>query len=277
MAHDVFDFNDRIVNQDPDHQRQRQQSHAVESKAKVVHRHESGNDRQRQSSSSHQRCAPVAQEEPDHQHCQDRPLIQQRHGTIVVFLDCVDVIESFFDLDVRRFLVQRGDRFFYSLGYNDFASALASCDFKSDHRFAVEQGNRRAFTYAISYLGDLVQANNVTVRQSHLQRSDLSHIADGADGAHRLPGAADIGFAARRLLLHTLQLARDLRRRYVQGRHAFRVEFNQHLTVDTTDPGYLPHTLNRQQGFGNVIINKPGQCLFIQLIGFYGVGDDRLA
>jgi hypothetical protein len=56
----------------------RQQRHDVDREAEhVVHHREGRDHRQRQRGGGHQRGAPVAQEQPDHQHRQRRAFVQQ--------------------------------------------------------------------------------------------------------------------------------------------------------------------------------------------------------
>ena len=79
VAHDVLDLDDRVVDQNADHQRQRQQSDHVDAETQKVHPDESRDHRQRQRHRRHQGCTPVAQEQPHHQHRQHRTFKQQVH------------------------------------------------------------------------------------------------------------------------------------------------------------------------------------------------------
>ncbi len=65
MPHDVLDLDDRVVDEQADHERQREQRDGVHREAEPVHRRERRDDRQRQRRGRYQRRAPVAQEQPD--------------------------------------------------------------------------------------------------------------------------------------------------------------------------------------------------------------------
>ncbi|MND83358.1 hypothetical protein D3C80_752170 [compost metagenome] len=69
MSDDVFDLDDRIIDQDAGHQRDGEQAEDVERKAEYVDGKECRDDRQRQCDSRNQRRAPIAQEE---EHDDDR-------------------------------------------------------------------------------------------------------------------------------------------------------------------------------------------------------------
>ncbi len=83
MAHDVLDFDDRIVDQHADDQRQREQREQVQRVAQQIHRPERRNDRQRQRGCGDDRGAPVAQEDPHDDHCEQRALEQHLHRSRV--------------------------------------------------------------------------------------------------------------------------------------------------------------------------------------------------
>ena len=231
VAHDVFDLDDGVIDQDADHQRQRQQGDHVERKAEHVHHQEGRQDRQGQGRRRHQRRAAIAQEEPDHQHGQEHALVEQGHGAVIVFLHRVDRVEGFLEHDVLLGLAQLLDRLAHLVGHGDLAGPLAARDVEADHGFAVEQSDRGRFGGAVYYPRHLVQADAAPVRQGHVERGDFGRALDGADGAHRLVVAADIGLAARAFALHAPQLTGDVGGRHIQGRHAQRVQFDQDLAV----------------------------------------------
>ena len=277
VAHDVLDLHDRIVHQDAHHQRERQQRHHIERKADQVHGGKCGYHRQRQGHGGDQGGAPVAQEQPYHQHGQHGTLEHQRHGAVEVLLHRIDEIESFGDCDVGVGLLEFLQLGTHAPGHIDLAGPAGARDLEADHRLAIEQRARALLGYRIRHTRYLVQPDTPAVTQCYLHARQFFSRMHGGDGAHRLFGAAHIGAAARGVLLHLAQLARYVGAGGAQGLQPGRVEFHPHFARDTADAGHGADATHRQDGLGHRVVDKPAQCLAIHAAGFDGIGQDRRA
>ena len=101
MAHDVFNLNNRVVDQNTNHQTERQQRHHVDGKAQVVHADEGRDHRQWQRHRRDKSSTPVAQKQPHHQHRQQRTFYQQRQRCLVFLFDRCDKVKGFAQNHVR--------------------------------------------------------------------------------------------------------------------------------------------------------------------------------
>src|SRR5262245_8854929 len=84
MAHDIFNLDDGIVDQDTNTEGDRQQTHDVERKTKEVHHPEGWKNRQRESDRRDRRCAPVAKKEQYHDDGEYGALVKRMHGRFVI-------------------------------------------------------------------------------------------------------------------------------------------------------------------------------------------------
>ena len=207
MAHDVLHFNDRIVHQNPHHQGERQQRHHVDGETHLVHADEGGNGRHRQRHRRHQRGAPLAQEQPHHQHRQRRALVQQMQGADVFLLRRRHKVKGQRQFHVRVLQLELFQGFLYGCAYRHFALAAAAHHFKTDHRHAVEQGGGARLGHRVADAGHVAQADAPAVGQREFDQRHLSRAAHRAQGSHRLLGHAQIGATASGLGLHHAQLA----------------------------------------------------------------------
>jgi len=275
MAHDVFDFDDGVVDQDADHQRHREQGHDIEREAHHVHRGKGRHRRQRQGSSRNKGGPAVAQEEPDDQHGEYGTFDEQLHRAFIVFDDRVDEIEGFGDLDIRMIPLQFFKDALDVIRHLDLARPLAAGNFETDHRIAVEQRGGALFADGIADRRHLIETDAPTIGQHDVHVAEFIGALDGSDGAYRLLDAANIGPATRSLLLDPLELARDVCCRCIQGQHPGRVEFNADFARHPAHPRYGTDATRREQGLGHGIVDKPRQRLVIHPARCHGVGQDR--
>ena len=77
VAHDIFDLDDRVVDQNAGAERNRQEADEVEREAQQIHHPERREDRQRQRDRGNNGCAQVAQEQEHHDH-RERGAFEQR-------------------------------------------------------------------------------------------------------------------------------------------------------------------------------------------------------
>ena len=278
VAHDVLDLDDRIVDQDADHQRQAEQRDDVDREAEhVVHHGEGRDDRQRQRGGRHQRGAPVAQEEPDDDDGEDRALVQQVHRADVVLLHRLDEVEGLDELDVGVRLAQPGEFGLHAVVHVDLAGAERAHDLEADHAAAVEQRGAALLGHRVGHGGHLVQPHPPAVGQQHLDARQLVGRLHGGDRAHALLDAAHVGAAARRLLLDLAQLARDVGRRGVERQQLGRVELDAHLARHAADPRDGADAAHAQHRLGHVVVDEPAQALVVEPCRRHGVGQDRRA
>ena len=197
----------------------------LDREAQQVHADEGRDHRQRQRHGRHDGRAPVAQEQPDHQHRQDRAFVQQVHRGVVFLGRDLHEVQRAREADVRvvglaagaaRPRRRRPPRLRWRRGCArppkpttrlPFSSAAARCSATvSSMRAMVSSRTRR----------------RARQRDLHLaQRVGRGH---GADGADRLFQASEVGAAAGTLLLHQPQLARHVGRRGPQRLQARRVQ-----------------------------------------------------
>ena len=138
MAHDVLNLHDGVVNQKPNHERERQERHHVDRETEIVHADESGNGRQRQRNRRHQRRAPFAQEQQHHEHGEERAFQQQFNGRVVLFLHRRHEIKCLRELEAWVFkldLLKHGEHTFADFNFTGSATAR---HLEANHRLAVE-------------------------------------------------------------------------------------------------------------------------------------------
>ena len=139
VAHDVFNLHNRVVDQNTNHQTERQQRHHVDGKAQVVHADESRNHRQRQRHGCDEGRPPVAQKQPHHQHCQQCAFSQQREGRLVLFLHRGDKVEGLDQLHIRVRYLKLRQRGTHAAPHIHLARTFGTGNLKADHGHTVEQ------------------------------------------------------------------------------------------------------------------------------------------
>jgi hypothetical protein len=153
--------------------------------------------------------------------------------------------------------------------------APSARDLEAHHRLAVEQRSRAPFGDAVGDAGHLVEPHVAAVGQGDVERAELGRGGHGGDRSHRLFGAAEVDSAARRLLLHRAQLARDVGGGHAQREQARRVELDPHLARDAADAVDAAHAAHREQALGDLVVDEPRQRLVVHARGRDGVGQDR--
>ena len=263
MAAYVFNLDNRVVDQHADHQCQRQQRDSVQGVAEVLQAQKGWNHRQRQRGRGDQSSAPVAQKPPDHQHRQQRALVEQRHRAFKVFLYRLGVVDDLPEQDVRVRSLQLCDSLARSFRHLQLTRAPGPENFKTHDFLAILCGHRSGFGHAVQNQRDLVQANAPAIAERQFQPRQFCRCPDGGDGAHRLLGPADITASAGCLLLHQAQLARHLNRADVKGCHFDGIQLNAHLAADAAYALDGTQTGHAEQPFGHGIVDKPAQILIV--------------
>ena len=272
MAHDVFYLHNRVVHQHADHQRQRQQSHHVDGKAQVSHANEGRDDRQRQRHRRDKGGPPIAQEQPDHQHRQNRALVQQQQRAVVFLFHRGHKVKGFGDLDVRVLQTVVGQRLAHQTAHGHLALALAAHHFKTHHGLAIQCGSRPRIGQGVAHRAHLVQAHAAAPRCGQLNLSDFLRRLDGGQRANGLFTHAQRHASARAFLLHLLELARHFGRRDAQRLQAVHIQSHTHFSCHATHAVDGTHTTQRQKLARDLFVDQPRQRFVVHARRTHGVG-----
>jgi len=139
MTCDVFNLDDRIIDQNTDDQGQRRQCDHIEGEAEQIHPQKSRQDRQGQRSCRHDRRSPIPEEIPHHQYCQNRPFVEKIHRRVKVFLGHRNVIDLFRKHDIRIRDLKALDHLSHIARHSDLVGAFATHDFESNNRLSIDQ------------------------------------------------------------------------------------------------------------------------------------------
>jgi len=276
VAHDVLHLDDGVVHQNAHHQRQSQQRDHVDRKPQQVHADEGRNDRQRKRHGRDKGGAPVAQEQPHHQHGQQRAFVQQVHGAVVFLLHRGHEVECLGDFQARMLCAQLLQCRLYGGAHFHLAGALAARHLEAHHRLAVEQRQGARFGNGVGDGGHLVQAQAAPVGQGQRQVGQLLRRLHRGQGTHGLFAAAQVGASPGAFLLHQAQLARNVGRCGRQGLQAQRVQGHMHLPVDATHAVDGAHAAHGEQLLRDVVVDEPGQGLVVHARRGDGEGQHRL-
>ncbi|MCY1296769.1 hypothetical protein D9M70_461780 [compost metagenome] len=138
VAFDILDLDDRVVDENADDERQRQQADAVEREAEQVHHREGRQDGERHGKCRNQRRSPVAQEGEDNDDRQDRTFDQGGDSRVVAFLRVFDERDQLREFDAGHtcadLLQPRGN----GVGNDGVTRSLAARNREADDRLAVD-------------------------------------------------------------------------------------------------------------------------------------------
>jgi len=259
VAGNVLDLDDGVVDQHADHQGQGQQRQHVEGVSEPLQREEGGNDRQRQRHRGDEGGAPVAQEQPDHQHREDRALDQRGHGVAVLLLGEIDGVRNLdhFHAGVGREQLRHGGA--RTARGGDFVHALRAHHLEADHLLAIEQGHLATLGVAVADAGNVGQAKPPAVGQRQRETGQVLGAADGTQRAYGLLQPAETAAATGRLLLHAAQLRTDLAGGDAQGLQAHGIQFDLHLAGHAALAVDLRHAAHVQQALADHVVDEPGQ------------------
>ena len=138
MADDVLDFDDGVIHQNADYQRQGEQGDTIDGKTQQIDAAEGGQDGEGQGGGRNQGGAPVAQEEPDHQDGQQGAFIEQLHGAVVVIHHRGDKVERFVDADIGVLGPQLVELVAHTRHHIHFTGPLAAHYLEGDYRLAIQ-------------------------------------------------------------------------------------------------------------------------------------------
>ena len=199
VAHDIFDLDDRIVDQHAGNEAKREQGHHVEREAHEVHEQEGRYRRQRDGKRRDQRRAPVAQEKEDDDDRKDRALDHRIDRRMILALGIFDVAEQLGEFDLGVFLLEFSQLLDRRVVNGDIRGALGALEPKGQHLPPVLLRDRALLGVEILDLGDIGEAHG-PVRSDRDQRLaegvGAAGVAEDADG---LLGACDLHPAAGRI------------------------------------------------------------------------------
>ena len=234
-AENIFEDDDRVINDDPDRQRQRQQRHVVQGEVHPAHQGEAGNDRGGNRNRRDQHRPPVADENPNHHTrqnaAQDQVLQKRVHGGA----DEIRNVVNHQQLNARRQLpAQLLNLFSDIVGHADRVCARLTQDLHADHILpglaAAKQRRPGAeFLSAIFDLRNVADANRNAGAGSHYNFAELIRRGDAAKSAQSQLLRSGNHAAARRLNVLALERLAHVEHGKVVGGEFLRVEQNADL------------------------------------------------
>ena len=237
--------------------------HAVQRDVEHLHQPEGRDQRQRHGQRRDQGRPPIPEEQPDHDHRQQRAQAQRLSRRVEAVLG-VDVRRGdLLDLHLGVRLLDLGDRSPGRPGDGDLARALGALDREADHRPIVEPGDAARLGPLVDHHAQVLQAHGLAIGQVD---AHLLQVVDGlgaAQGAHRLFLVADLPAAARKIGVRQLQLLADLARRDAEGAEPAGIELDADLAVDAAGAGDRGHALHPHHLLGDGVLDEPGELLRI--------------
>ena len=164
MTHDIFNFDDGIVDQHTRHQRQGQQRYLVERKTHHLHEGKGGNRRKGNGQGRNQGSAPIAQEKPDHGDGQDRSLDQCLQGRMVGLDRVIDGRKNLLNMQRRIVLPDLFQFLGNAFSGGDVRDALGLVQGERGRGSAVQPRQTACFRDAIVDIGNLAQAHRFASR-----------------------------------------------------------------------------------------------------------------
>ncbi len=276
MAHDVLDLHDRIVDQHPRDQPQREQRHGVEREAHQVHEIEGRDGRQRDCQRRDDRCAPVPQEQEHHDHGQDRAFHHGRHRAFVLAAGIVHLREQAGELDARVLCLQILQHLDRAVIDRNVAFAAGAGDREGHHLPPVDLGQRTDFAIGIAHFGNVRQLDRAAAADGNLRLRQLEGSIGIAEHADRLARTGNLCLAAGCIDIGLPQRRIDRRRSNAKRLHFRRIENDQDFTVHPAVAVDLCKARHRQQRLCYGIVDEPAQFLDRHVIGGHAKVDDRL-
>src|SRR5271165_1357265 len=277
MTHDVLDLDDRVVDQNAGHQRDREQAHQIEREADRVHRPEGRNDRERQRDRGDDRRAQITQEDEHHDDRKQRAFDQGLHRRAVVAELVVDLRV---DLGEGHLGVLGGnfrEPLLDQLIDGHVARALGPLDAEGDNRLVKEAGEGARLGGAVDNRPEFVEPDFAPARQRDRQRREIGDAARARKRSDRLFLAGDLAAAAAEIDIVGAYLLIDGGRGDAERQQLFRIEGDADLSVDAAGALDLADATNALQVARDRIVDEPRQLLDAEARRRSGVSDDRQA
>ena len=273
---DVLDLHDRIIDQHPDHQRERQQGNTVEREIEQMHAHEGRQHRHGQRHRRQESGTPVAQEEPHHDHGQRSPLVEGVHGAVELLLRRCGKIHRLGQFQIRPILLQLLRQLAHAPPHVHFAFATTAADLEAHDLLAIQPGRRVRFLDGVGDSAKIAQHEPSAITAGDLHLLQLLGRLHARQHPRGLLAPGDVGMATRTLDLVVAQLLGNGSHRQPQRPQPGRIQIDMHLACHAAHARHLAHALQTQQHAVEVIVHKPGQFLDVHPVGLDGIGQHRL-
>ena len=277
MAHDIFDLDDRIVDENASRERNAEQADEVQRKSECAHRPESRDRSQRQRNGRDQRRAHVAQEQEHDQHGERRAFDQRFHGSNVVAARIGDGIVDLRQLYIRVLGLELLEGLVHRIGNRKLARSFHAENRERHDRLAVEPAERPLFAGVIDDATEILEAHLAAAAENDFgvcQRTDLPGSRQHAD---RLLLAADLAAAGAEIDVGRADLAVHLRGRDAVSQKLFGIEIDADLAIDAAIAFDTPDALRRLQTSLDDIIDVPRELFERHAWRCGRIGQDRLA
>ncbi|MNV13945.1 hypothetical protein D3C71_1046120 [compost metagenome] len=259
VAGNVLDFHDGVVHENTRGEREREEADEVEREAHDIHDPEGRDRGERQRHGGNQGCAPVAEEEQDHDDGEDSAFDQRVERRLVVAIGEIDGVIDHFDRDIRMVLAHLIEACRHGFGDRDLAGALGAEHREGDGGVAVEPREGLLLLIGVCDRAELGKLDETAVGKRNRGVGKLAHIACVAERADGLLVTANLAAAGAEVDIGAAQLAVHLGCGDAIGVELFGAQRNAHLavgaavTVDLADAGLaLQRALDR-------VIHEPGQ------------------
>src|SRR5690606_1620873 len=233
VPRDVLDHDDRVIDQDPDREREPEQRDHVQREAERGLQDEGGDDRDRERERGDHRRLPVVQEEHDDDDRQDRTQDHLADHVPDRLADRDRVVADDLDVDTGREgspeLFDRGVDLVRDL---DGVRARDLEDVERDGALAVHERERPLLGGPLLDARDVTEPNRLapTVRDDDVL--EVPDLGDPAGHADELLRAAALEPPGRDLHVLTLERADDLGDRYADRVHAVREQVDPYLALE---------------------------------------------
>ena len=261
VAHDVLDLDDRVIDQHPRNQAQRQQRERVEGKAHQVHEPEGRDRRERDSEGGDYRGTPVAQEEEHHDHGQNRAFDHGRDRAFVLGLGIVDRGELAGELDPRVFLFDLLDLGQRAIIDRNVRGTAGAGDAEGHHRLAIGLAHAGDLAIAVRNPGEVAELDRAAIAQRNIGLRKFVSCFGIAQHADRLARSGDFGAATGGIDIELAQLGVDLAGGNPERLHPRRIERDRDLAIDAAAAVDRSHAGHVEQPLGHRVIDEPRELL----------------
>src|SRR5262252_645248 len=254
---DVLEHNDRVVDDDADRQRQRQQRDGVDGEAHPPHAHERADDRGRDRDRRDERAAQAAEEQEHDQRRQDGAEAQvllhradagpRRLG--VVADDRQTEARRHPRLELLHALVERvHDR--------DAVLARLLADRQHHGRLAVDAGGGLSLLFAIDHRAEIGDRDRVALDRAHDDLADRGDRRHAAAHPERQPRRTGVDRPARRRHVLGDDGALDLDRAHPRAAQLHGIQNHLNLALPPTQDGHLPDARHVLQRLPQLVIGE---------------------
>ena len=264
MADDILNFHNRIIDQDANHQRQRQERDDVQTKTEQPHHQKRRNHRERQGDGGEQRRAPVAQKHKHHRHRENTALNQHIERTVIILRDRRRAVIHLGDPELRKIRLNARQLRLDRLHHPDLARATTADNLKRDHRLAIKQRVRIRLRRAIAHRGKIAETLR-PARRLHTQIGERRRLRLRTKRPHRLLAATNLRLATGSIALQRRHLRRHRAYRQTERLQPHRIRQHLHRARQPADTTDTAHTRNTEQTAREAVIHKPRQRKHIHI------------